>query len=215
MLCRAANGGVLRRKALCRDPSIWPTANITTLCRVGGRMRRGIRDDCSGSVKLYRPPAHLPQSGLNQNALGTAVTVKVHLRVTQKAGCLPSKITERNYQIKKLEKIQLAKKAKRWDEFPRDRGNSGSELGTIKDTLSAQLKKFCEIIKHDHLLLLSITSKSKLWEDETESGGEGGSLRPLGDPRGDVGRLGPLIGSSARPSFAGWGTTAEETIFNI
>lgn len=36
------------------------------------------------------------------------------------------------------------------------------ELGTIKDTLSAQLKKFCEIIKHDHLLLLSITSKSKL-----------------------------------------------------
>lgn len=55
----------------------------------------------------------------------------------------------------------------------------------MKDTLSAQLKKFCEIIKHDHLLLLSITPKSKLWEDETESGG-GLSLPLLDDPTCDV-----------------------------
>lgn len=43
--------------------------------------------------------------------------------------------------------------------------------GARTRTLSAQLNKLCEIIKHDHLLLLSITSKSKLSEEQAPSTG--------------------------------------------
>lgn len=64
-------------------------------------------------------------------------------------------------------------------------GGSGSTLqGARKHTLSAQLNKLCEIIKHDHLLLVSITSKSKLSEEDARSARAASA--PIGWADGDV-----------------------------
>lgn len=70
--------------------------------------------------------------------------------------------------------------------------------GARKHTLSAQLNKLCEIIKHDHLLLLSITSKSKLSEEEARSARAVSAL--IGRGEGDVGTSEPTdwLSRSAR-----------------
>lgn len=80
--------------------------------------------------------------------------------------------------------------------------------GARKHTLSAQLNKLCEIIKHDHLLLLSITSKSKLSEEEARS--TRAPSAPIGREGADVGPGEPAdwLSRSAR-------TPEGEIIFKI
>lgn len=50
MLCRAARGGVLSRKALCRDPSIGPAANIPPGVRGAAGLELVSRGGCREGV---------------------------------------------------------------------------------------------------------------------------------------------------------------------
>ncbi|KAF0021395.1 hypothetical protein F2P81_026352 [Scophthalmus maximus] len=65
MLCRAARGGVLRRKPLGRDASIGPTANITSLGGPGLERVWG-----SGPVHLTRSGLQLDQRPLVSGHVG-------------------------------------------------------------------------------------------------------------------------------------------------
>lgn len=100
----------------------------------------------------------LTRSRLDKDQILSGVALKAHVRIEPTA------------------QPQRFKMQKQGSESGGRRGSSaeagGSEStlqGARKHTLSAQLKKLCEIIKHDRLLLVSITSKSKLSEDDARS----------------------------------------------